>query len=199
MDFKKLIEEMKNLLKQKMFANVLIGVLVIAFLLIAVDVLGPKITEIFGGSQNVVSEDGNGKVTNNAPATYEDKQRADLEFILKQIKGVGEVSVLITYEGGEKKEIAYDSTTQVSNTEETDTSGGKRNNKSENQGDKVVMGSDSGSNQPFVVETKKPKVVSVMVVAEGANNSKVKYDLQKAVGDLFNVSLDKVNVFPKGE
>ncbi|MGL5149957.1 MAG: stage III sporulation protein AG [Clostridium sp.] len=197
MNFKKLMEELKGLLKQKKFANALAGILCLGILLIAFDVLSPQIEKLVRGNGEVTNEATVKETSGGTVLTYEDKQKEDLKNILSQIKGVGSVDVFITYEGGEKKEIAYDSTVQVANTEETDTEGGKRLNKTENQGDKVVMSSENGGTKPFVVETKKPRVTSVMVVADGAGNTKVKYDLQKAVGDLFDVSLDKVNVFSK--
>ena len=35
----------------------------------------------------------------------------------------------------------------------------------------------------------------MVIVAEGAENSKTKYEIEQAVSKLYNLSLDKVNVY----
>ena len=111
------------------------------------------------------------------------------------MNGVGDVDVMITFENGEEKVPAYDKTEQKSTTEETDTQGGKRVNNQNNDNSKVVMTQNDGKNEPFILTTYKPKVVGIVIVAEGAENSKTKYEIEQAVSKLYNVSLDKVNVY----
>jgi stage III sporulation protein AG len=57
------------------------------------------------------------------------------------------------------------------------------------------MSTSDGNNEPFILKTYKPKIVGVIVLAEGAENSKIKYELEQAVSKLYNLSLDKVNVY----
>ena len=57
------------------------------------------------------------------------------------------------------------------------------------------MSTNNGDNEPFILETRKPKVVGVMVVAEGAKDSKVKSNIEKAVINLYDIPANKVNVF----
>jgi stage III sporulation protein AG len=111
------------------------------------------------------------------------------------MNGVGDVEVMLSFEHGEQKVPAYDKNTQKSTTEETDNEGGKRVNNQDTDGSKVVMKSYDGNNEPFVLTTYKPKISGIIIIAEGAENSKTKYEIEQAVSKLYNLSLDKVNVY----
>ena len=194
MDFKKLKNEVSKLFKNKYMGNILAVLLVIGFILIAITILAPG---LLSGKNEVLTEENNTKV-NTTVSTYEDKQKIELTNILRKIDGVGEVDVMINFESGEEKVAAYDSTNQTTKTEETDTNGGKRVSDQQNDTTKVVMSSESGGNSPVILKTYKPKVIGVVITAEGAESSKVRYDIEKAVSSLYGISVDKVNVYPMG-
>ena len=174
--------------------NILAVLLVIGFILIAITILAPG---LLSGKNEVLTEENNTKV-NTTVSTYEDKQKIELTNILRKIDGVGEVDVMINFESGEEKVAAYDSTNQTTKTEETDTNGGKRVSDQQNDTTKVVMSSESGGNSPVILKTYKPKVIGVVITAEGAESSKVRYDIEKAVSSLYGISVEKVNVYPMG-
>ena len=194
MDFKKLKNEVSKLFKDKYMGNILAVLLVIGFILIAITILAPG---LLNGKNEVLTEENNTKV-NTTASTYEDKQKIELTNILRKIDGVGEVDVMINFESGEEKVAAYDSTNQTTKTEETDTNGGKRVSDQQNDTTKVVMSSESGGNSPVILKTYKPKVIGVVIAAEGAESSKVRYDIEKAVSSLYGISVEKVNVYPMG-
>ena len=194
MDFKKLKNEVSKLFKNKYMGNILAVLLVIGFILIAITILAPG---LLNGKNEVLTEENNTKV-NTTASTYEDKQKVELTNILRKIDGVGEVDVMINFESGEEKVAAYDSTNQTTKTEETDTNGGKRVSDQQNDTTKVVMSSESGGNSPVILKTYKPKVIGVVIAAEGAESSKVRYDIEKAVSSLYGISVEKVNVYPMG-
>ena len=194
MDFKKLKNEVSKLFKNKYMGNILAVLLVIGFILIAITILAPG---LLNGKTEVLTEENNTKV-NTTVSTYEDKQKIELTNILRKIDGVGEVDVMINFESGEEKVAAYDSTNQTTKTEETDTNGGKRVSDQQNDTTKVVMSSESGGNSPVILKTYKPKVIGVVITAEGAESSKVRYDIEKAVSSLYGISVEKVNVYPMG-
>lgn len=194
MDFKKLKNEVNKLFKNKYMGNILAVLLVIGFILIAITILAPG---LLSGKDEVLNEENNTKV-NTTVSTYEDKQKIELTNILRKIDGVGEVDVMINFESGEEKVAAYDSTNQTTKTEETDTNGGKRVSDQQNDTTKVVMSSESGGNSPVILKTYKPKVIGVVITAEGAESSKVRYDIEKAVSSLYGISVEKVNVYPMG-
>lgn len=196
----KLKDELDKLLKIKGMNNLIIICLMMGFVLIALNVLLPEYTN--NHNNNYISDPSNTSSTYNSSEEnvktkedYEEKQKNDLINILKKIEGVGDVDVMMTFESGEQKVPAYDTSAQTSTTEEKDTSGGTRVNNQNTDGSTVVMTNKDGDNEPFILTTYKPKIIGVIVVAEGAENSKTKYDIEQAVSRVYNLSLDKVNVY----
>ena len=198
MDKEKLNNELKKIVNNKTFFNVLAVLLVIAFLWLAY-------TAFFTGSSNEKSSltpKGAQEVTveeaeiSKEILDYEAEQKQELQDILSKMEGVGKVDVKMHFESGEVKVPAYNSTTQTAETREEDSQGGTRSTIQETGGDTVVMYSDGSTNEPFIVQTYKPKITGIIIVAEGASNSKLRYDIQIAVSTLYNLSLDKVNVYP---
>ncbi|MBE6063621.1 MAG: stage III sporulation protein AG [Clostridium butyricum] len=201
----KMTDEFDRILKDKKFRNILVICLIAVFLLIAVNIFqgsssfGNKLTSVINRNNNTESTASASSTKEIADAKtiteYEEQQKADLINILKKMNGVGDVDVMIHFENGEKKVPAYDNTTQKSTTEETDNQGGKRVNDQNTDNSKVVMTTKNGENQPFILTTIKPNIVGIVVVAEGAQDSKIKYEIEQAVSKLYNLSLDKVNVY----
>lgn len=203
-DKNKINEEINKLMQNKKFVNCLIVLLVIIFLWLAVSNFigdGAGLTKGNGdntpiGAQEVSGEEG--VTTSKELLDYETEQKEKLEEILSKIDGVGEVVVNIYFESSEVKVPAINSNTQTSETQEEDTNGGTRVTKQETEGATVVMQNDSSTSEPFITKTYKPQITGVLIVAEGAKSSKITYDIQKAVSSLYNLSLDKVNVYPMG-
>ena len=198
MDKEKLNNELKKIVNNKTFFNALAVLLVIAFLWLAY-------TAFFTGSSNEKSSltpKGAQEVTveeaeiSKEILDYEAEQKQELQDILSKMEGVGKVDVKMHFESGEVKVPAYNSTTQTAETREEDSQGVTRSTIQETGGDTVVMYSDGSTNEPFIVQTYKPKITGIIIVAEGASNSKLRYDIQIAVSTLYNLSLDKVNVYP---
>lgn len=193
MDKKKLINELKKLLDDKKITNVLTIALVIAFVLIALNVFYP---DMFKEKEKVKSTLSEEVETINTKEEYEETQKKELKNILESMSGVGKVQVMINFKSGESKVLAYDSSKQIVSTEEKDTEGGTRVSNQTNDGTTVVMTNEGGDNEPFIVETYKPKIEGIMILAEGASDSRIKYDIQKAVSSLYGLSAEKVNVYP---
>lgn len=199
MDGKKIKKMIDDFFKNKNISMLIAIVVIITFLLLALNVITPSkgdsnrevSTSSGSESENLNDKSDETKVNDE----YEREQKEQLISILKKMDGVGSVDVMISFESGEKKVPAYDEDTQTSVTEETDSEGGKRVNEQKNDGSKVVMTTRDEGNEPFILQTYKPKVISVFVVAEGAENSKTKYEIQKVVSNLYNLSIDKVNVY----
>ncbi|OAV40129.1 stage III sporulation protein AG [Clostridium saccharobutylicum] len=198
----KLKNELTKILKDKKLNNLIAICAVLAFALIAMNVLLPvskkDATSKISSSTNTQNKEN----TNDTSASKTTSLFLILlsvfclnKNILKKMDGVGDVEVMISFENGEQKVPAYDKNTQQSTTEETDTSGGKRVTNQNTDGSKVVMSSSDGNNEPVILTTYKPKITGVVIVAEGAENSKTKYEIEQAISKLYNLSLDKVNVY----
>lgn len=199
MDKDKIIKEIKKILAQKQLKNLIAVCIVLGFALIAMNVLLPSSKTL---SNNKVSSGVTAKNTEDTSITketdeknYEEQQKTDLKNILKKMNGVGDVEVMMSFENGEQKVPAYDKNSQKSTTEETDNQGGKRVNNQNTDGESIVMTTADGNNEPFILTTYKPKIIGVIILAEGASNSKTKYEIEQAVSKLYNLSLDKVNVY----
>jgi len=199
MDKDKIIKEIKKILAQKQLKNLIAVCIVLGFILIAMNVLLPNSKTL---SNNKVSSQATTENVDNTTITketdaknYEEQQKIDLKNILKKMNGVGDVEVMMSFENGEQKVPAYDKNTQKTTTEETDNQGGKRVNNQNTDGESIVMTTSNGNNEPFILTTYKPKITGVIILAEGATNSKTKYEIEQAVSKLYNLSLNKVNVY----
>lgn len=192
MDKKKLISEFKKLLDDKKITNLLTIALVIAFIILALNVFYPDMFK----KEDIKSTLSEEVEINNIKDEYEEAQKEELKSILENMYGVGEVKVMISFKSGESKILAYNSSKQIVSTEEKDTEGGTRVSNQTDDGSTVVMTNEGGDNEPFIVETYKPKIEGIMILAEGASDSKIKYDIQKAVSSLYGLSAEKVNVYP---
>ena len=191
-------DKMSKILKQKNITNLIILLLlVIMFYLVVSYFTGVNnITKSEKTNLEKVSkEDMNSNSQKDSEVlSYQEKQEKDLERILGKINGVGSVDVVINFQSSEVKVPAVDNSSQKSTTEETDSEGGTRVNSQETDGDKIVMSNSSNGSEPAILKTEKPEVLGVMVVAEGAEDSKIKYEITKAISSLYNISVDKVNV-----
>lgn len=191
-------DKMSKILKQKNITNLIILLLlVIMFYLVVSYFTGVNnITKSEKTNlEKVSNEDMNSNSQKDSEVlSYQEKQEKDLERILGKINGVGSVDVVINFQSSEVKVPAVDNSSQKSTTEETDSEGGTRVNSQETDGDKIVMSNSSNGSEPVILKTEKPEVLGVMVVAEGAEDSKIKYEITKAISSLYNISVDKVNV-----
>lgn len=127
---------------------------------------------------------------------YEKSVEAKLKDTLEKIDGVGKVDVMISFESGEEQVPAVNINDSKNTTQEKDTSGGTRNTVQDNNGSTVVTTNDGDKSKPLILKTYKPKVSGVCIVAEGAENEITELRISKAVMDLFNITEDKINVYP---
>lgn len=133
---------------------------------------------------------------NQSEDTYEKYMENKLKSTLEKIDGVGKVEVMINFESGEEKVPAMNVNDSTNTTNEKDTSGGTRNTTQNNTGSTVVMKNDGDKSEPLIVKTYKPKVSGIVVVAQGAEDNITELRISKAVMDLFDITDDKINVYP---
>lgn len=128
---------------------------------------------------------------------YESKVKYELETILSSIEGVGNVEIMLTIKNEGESEIAYSNTQSESETKEKDTQGGERVTDQKDLSNTPVMNNAEGGNEPFVIQEKKPEVKGVMVVAEGADDPDIKYQLGQAVQTVLDLPSHKVAIYAK--
>ncbi|MFW5981094.1 MAG: stage III sporulation protein AG, partial [bacterium] len=67
----------------------------------------------------------------------------------------------------------------------------------DNQERQLVVIRDSAGNEQAVIRTKTlPEITGVIIVAQGAENSRVKYDVVRAVANLLDIPVHKISVLP---
>lgn len=118
----------------------------------------------------------------------------EVEAILQEIEGAGQVKVSITLASTGEKTFAANTRNESRESSENDRQGGKKESIEHSVSEDVAVSSGS----PLIVEEKNPEILGVLVVAEGARYSEVKAELINATATLLNVPVHKVQVMPKG-
>jgi len=138
-----------------------------------------------------------GTSDNNA-SDYVRRLETDLASILSKIQDAGRVSVMITLESGAEIIPAKDESTSDKVTNEKDTSGGTRIINEKTTDDKVVFTAAQGGNsKPLIIKEINPEVKGVIVVAEGAKDSKVKLKISRAVQTVLDIPAYRVTVYER--
>lgn len=137
-------------------------------------------------------EDKNNTVSQNLISDYSREIEKQLKEILSQIKGVGEVNVMVNLEDTAEMIPAFNTTVSSENTNENDSNGGTRTvNRDDSRQEVVTANGDS----LMVIKEVKPNVKGVIIVAEGAADIKVKETLYSAVRTVLGISANKVEVY----
>lgn len=124
-------------------------------------------------------------------ARWEEK----LEENLRCVEGAGKVRVLINLKESEEQILARDGREESSDTVEEDAAGGSRH-VSESRTDKAVIRTvdERGQNVPLVVKTISPSVEGVVVIAQGADQARVRRDIIEAIQVLFDVDMNRISI-----
>ena len=117
-----------------------------------------------------------------------------LEAVLREMEGVGNVKVMITLKTSEELVVEKEETVSRSNTSENDSAGGSRIVTQVDSGENTVYTTAGGDSKPYVIKTLSPKVEGVVVVAQGAGDGTVNRNITEMVQALFGVEAHKVKV-----
>ncbi len=171
-----------SLLKNKQVKTILIVLFFGLFALIILNSsFGAEITNVNGSnsSLNYVSS-----------LDYCEKLENKLVEVLSNIKGAGNVKVMVTVESGPKLNFA----SNVDQRNNTTTSGGNTTSNSTFVEEPIILNSSSGY-APLVVSEDSPKIQGVVVVASGAKDVGVKLNLLQAVMALLDVSSNNIQIY----
>ncbi|MBT2687046.1 stage III sporulation protein AG [Bacillus sp. ISL-47] len=134
---------------------------------------------------------------NDEIANYEKAYEAQIKEALDAIVGVDDATVVVNVDATEKKVLEKNKTTQKQTTDEIDREGGKRKVEDQSQEEQLVIVRNGEKEVPIVIETKKPEIRGVLVVAKGAENIQVKKWIIEAVTRALDVPSHRVSVMPK--
>ncbi len=186
--FNKLQEYINNKGHKKIIYNFIAVIVICLIALITWDTFSDKPIESSFDTQAPLN-------TKNTIQSSDSSDEIQLENILSQIKGVGEVDVMITYESSSEVVPASNTTTSSQVTEEKDAQGGARSTTQENLTNSIVT--SNNNNDLVVIKEIKPQIRGVVVVAEGAGDIKIKSELIEAVRTVFQVPAHRVMVYEK--
>lgn len=130
------------------------------------------------------------KVTESVNISLTDGLEERVGNVLSKIEGVGEVDVLITFSSS-----AEQVTANTQNSHSTTTS-----NQNNSTTTSTTTSSPIISNQNVIVlQEKMPEIIGVIVVAEGADNPKVKINILSAVSTALDIDKNSIQIFTRSE
>lgn len=119
-----------------------------------------------------------------------------LEETLKDMRGVGEVRVMITLQASAEQVVEKDEPISRNNTSETDGDGGERTIYQIDSGQETVYSKQGTDQTPYVTKTILPKISGVLIVAEGAGTGTVSKSITEIAEALFDLEVHKIKVVP---
>jgi stage III sporulation protein AG len=134
---------------------------------------------------------------NHTISDYEHAYETELKDALEEVLGVDKVTVIVNVDATEKKVLEKNTTTQTQTTDETDREGGTRKVVDSSTDEQLVIVRNGDKEGPILLETKKPAIRGVLVVAQGADNIQVKKWIIEAVTRVLDVPSHRVAVMPK--
>ena len=199
-------DKVKNFFSQKEESNKKKIENIVAFILILVITI-IVINVIWNGDEknnNKQTTDSNKKLAETVQNTTEDDNSvidtkdeltANLETILSNISGVGNVKVMITYSETSKTVPVYNEQTSEENTEETDSAGGTRKVTQTDTRKEVIYEENDGSKTLITQSIISPKIEGAIITAKGAADATVKENIILAVEAVTGLAAHKIQVF----
>lgn len=127
----------------------------------------------------------------------EESYETDLKGMLNQIKGVSEVEVMVNVDSTNQNIYEKDLIIGLQETDELDKNGGTRTVSDEMQETKLVYVRQGDQEVPLLIQTKKPDVRGVFIIAKGAEDATVKKWIVDSVSRVLDVPTYRISVMPK--
>ncbi|MTW85118.1 stage III sporulation protein AG [Virgibacillus dakarensis] len=121
----------------------------------------------------------------------------DLKLMLDKIQGVSETEVMVNLDSTKVKVYEKNLITGQQTTDESDKNGGTREIQDDTKETEVVLVRQGDKEVPLLIQTKKPEVRGVFIVAKGVDNAAVKKWVTDSVARVLDVPIHKVSVMPK--
>lgn len=127
----------------------------------------------------------------------ESSYEKDLQEMLEKIQGISEVEVMVNLDSTNVKVYEKNLITGQQTTDESDKNGGTRKVEDSTEEKEVVLVRQGDKEVPLLIQTKKPEVRGVFVVAKGVDHATVKKWMVEATARVLDVPTHKVSVMPK--
>lgn len=157
----------------------------------------PAVKNVNEGTEDVAAFSLKKNSSNQAISDYEETYEKQLKKALEEMLGVNDVMVVVNIDSTDKKVLEKNKSTKSQTTEEKDNEGGERKVQDVQTDEQLVIVREGEKEVPIVLETKKPAIRGVLVVAKGAENIQVKKWIVEAVTKALGVPSHRVAVMPK--
>lgn len=175
--------------------NQLLIILLIGILLLVIVFPSP------GGEEKETKESGmsaSATASQDSQGEYEAYLEEKTAETLRQVDGVGEVTVMITLKSGGQKIVEKDQSSSAQTTEEEDSSGGVRSVEDISSDKTSIYEQEAdGTSTPYVSKELFPEIEGVVVIAEGGDNAVVAQNITEAVQALFGVEAHKIKIMKR--
>lgn len=145
-------------------------------------------------AQTTVSEE---ETATSDVTELEKSFKNDLEEMLNKIKGVSEVEVMVNLDSTNIKVYQKNLIKGQQTTDEADRNGGNRKVEDNTEETQAVLVRQGDKEVPLLIQTEKPKVRGVFVVAKGVDHASVKKWVIESVSRILDVPTHRVSVMPK--
>lgn len=127
----------------------------------------------------------------------EKKYELDLEKMLNSIQGVSSADVMVNLSSTNVKVYEKNKSIARQSTEENDKSGGERIVEDETEDSEVVFVREGDREVPLLMQTNKPDVKGVLIIAQGAEHVEIKKLIVESVARVLDVPTHRISVMPK--
>ena len=149
--------------------------------------------EPLDNNPQVVQNDTN--TTSYDSNTYITEMENKLENVLRKVSGIGEVDVMLTLKASKEQVTLKDSPYTQESLNEVDGEGGSRTDSSvKREESTVLVTTENGKSEPYIIQELEPDVEGVVVIAEGGDDADIQIEIMEAAEVLFNVPAHKVKV-----
>lgn len=198
----KLQKKMTDLLSKQKFGKDSLLILILAGLLMLV-IAWP--TESSGGKKKSDTtksekEDSQEVMLNVAAGSdmqvdYETRLEQRLSALLREMDGVGNVRVMVTFANSGEEIPLKDVTRSDRDTTEADGEGGMRViNERDYEEVTIYVTNEEGKRIPYIVRTLEPEVIGVAVIAEGGGNPNIQKNITAVIQSLFRIDANRIIV-----
>ena len=185
---------------KKKIENIVVFILILVITIIVINVIWNGDEE----SNNKQTTDSNKKLAETVQNTAEsdnsvidtkDELTTNLETILSNISGVGNVKVMITYSETSRTVPVYNEETSEENTEETDSEGGTRKVTQTDTRKEVIYEEINGEKTLVTQSIINPEIKGAIITAQGASSAEIRTIITQAVEAATGLATHKIQVF----
>lgn len=175
---KDFIDKLKNKLKDKKSAGIIVVLGMLGILLIA-----------FSDSfvSNKVSENNDKTLSSMQYVKYLEEK---ITKTVSYINGAGKTRVMITLESSSEQKFVFNN----SDEKNTEKNGEQLKTNNNTNTETVIIDGEGGYDEPLIEKTIEPKIRGVLVLCEGADNIELNEKITQAVKTALGISSNKVCV-----